>query len=185
MTHPLIALGHEVVAVDESPDMLARIKRVETIKCRIENLCLPRRFDVVLLMSHLIENPDVELCRRFLQTCRRHVADSGVVLIQRDPPDRDYSTEPLLRTMSDGSTIAMRDLERVSTDVVRFTLDYQIGDSTWSQPVVTRRVSDSWLEAALASANLAIDGFLTPNRTWIRARPYLRSPAPTEARNRR
>lgn len=173
MTHPLIALGHEVVAVDESPDMLARIEEAETVECRIEDLALPRRFDVVLLMSHLIENPDVELCRGFLSTCRRHVADSGFVLIQRDPPDRDYGTEPLRRTMSDGSTISMRDLDQVSADAVSFTLDYQVGDSTWTQSVVTRRVSDSWLEAALSSANLAIDGFLTPNRVWIRARPCL------------
>lgn len=175
ITHPLIGLGHEVVAVDESPEMLAYITGAEMIESRIEDLALGRRFDIVLLMSHLIETPDRELCRQLLKTCRAHVADSGYVLIQRDPPGRNYSAEPLHRTMPDGSTIGMRDLVRVSPEVVSFTLDYQVGGSTWSQSVVTRRISDSSLAAELSSADLEIDSFITPSRSWIRARPR-RSP---------
>jgi SAM-dependent methyltransferase len=171
ITHPLLGLGHEVVAVDESPDMLARITGAETVECRIEELALGRRFDVVLLMSHLIENPDHELRQGFLKTCRAHVADSGSVLIQRDPPGRDYGAEPLRRTMADGSTIGMRDLEQSIPGVVSFTLDYRVDGSTWSQSVITRPLSDSSVEAALSAAELEIDGFLTPSRTWIRARP--------------
>ena len=170
ITHPLIALGHEVVAVDESPDMLAHIVGAETIECRIEDLALGRRFDIVLLMSHLIENPDRDLGQRLLKTCRAHVDDSGYVLIQRDPPDRNYSAEPLRRTMPDGSTIGMRNLDQPSPGLVSFTLDYQVEGSMWSQSVVTRRISDSSLEAELSSADLKIDGFITPSRTWIRAR---------------
>lgn len=171
ITHPLIGLGHEVVAVDESPEMLAYVNGAETIQCRIEDLALGRRFDVVLLMSHLIENPDHGLCHGFLKTCRAHVADSGYVLIQRDPPDRNYSAEPLHRTMPDGSTIGMRDLVQISPGVVSFTLDYRVDGSMWSQSVVTRRISDSSLEAELSLADLEIDSFITPSRTWIRARP--------------
>lgn len=174
ITRPLIGLGHEVVAVDESPDMLAYIHGAETVQCRIEELALDRRFDVVLLMSHLIENPDRELCQQFLKTCRAHVADSGSVLLQRDPPDRNYHAEPLRRTMPDGSTISMRDLDQSSSGVVSFTLDYQIDGSTWTQAVVTRRISDKSLDDMLAAADLEIDSYLTPSRTWIRARPRLR-----------
>jgi SAM-dependent methyltransferase len=171
ITHPLVELGHEVVAVDESPDMLARISGAETIESRIEDLDLDRRFDIVLLMSHLIENPDQRVRQGFLRTCRSHVADTGCVLIQRDPPGRDYDTDPLRRTMSDGSTIGMRDLRQVSPGVVSFTLDYQVDGSTWVQHVVTRRISDSSLKAELSLADLEIDGFITPSRTWVRARP--------------
>jgi len=49
MTHPLLRLGHPVVAVDESPEMLARIHGAETVRAKIQSLDLGRRFDVVLL----------------------------------------------------------------------------------------------------------------------------------------
>src|SRR5437660_10300272 len=58
VTHPLVALGHPVVAVDESPEMLAHIRGAETVRARIQDLALGRRFDVVLLASHLISTDD-------------------------------------------------------------------------------------------------------------------------------
>src|SRR5208282_5196498 len=36
ITHPLVALGHPVVAVDESPEMLAQVRDAETVCARIE-----------------------------------------------------------------------------------------------------------------------------------------------------
>jgi SAM-dependent methyltransferase len=54
VTHPLIALGHPVVAVDESPEMLAHVHDAETVCARIQDLSLGRRFGAVLLASHLI-----------------------------------------------------------------------------------------------------------------------------------
>jgi SAM-dependent methyltransferase len=174
ITHPLLELGHEVVAVDESAAMLAYIKGAETVESRIEELDLGRRFDVVLLMSHLIEKPNRDQCRAFLRTCRSHVNDDGQVIIQRDPPDRDYSAEPpFTRVMTDDCTISMRDLNMISPDLLSFTLDYQIGDSVWSQSVVTRRVGDDDLMSELSLAGLELNGFLTPNRSWARARPNL------------
>ena len=47
ITHPLVALGHPVVAVDESPEMLAHVRGAETVCARIEDLALDRRFNVV------------------------------------------------------------------------------------------------------------------------------------------
>lgn len=40
VTHPLIELGHVVTAVDESPEMLARVRGAETVLARIEDLDL-------------------------------------------------------------------------------------------------------------------------------------------------
>jgi SAM-dependent methyltransferase len=172
ITHPLLELGHEVVAVDESSAMLAYIKGAETVESRIEDLALGRRFDVVLLMSHLIEKPDLDQSRAFLRTCRAHVKDHGYVILQRDPPERNYSAEPpFTRVVADGCTISMRDLNQISSDLVSFTLDYQIDGSAWSQSVVTRRVDDDSLEQELATAGLELDGFITTNRSWVRARP--------------
>ncbi|HZD38445.1 MAG TPA: class I SAM-dependent methyltransferase, partial [Actinomycetes bacterium] len=58
VTHPLLALGHPVVAVDESPEMLERIRGAETVLARIEDLDLGRRFDAVLFASYLVNVPD-------------------------------------------------------------------------------------------------------------------------------
>ena len=85
VTHPLIALGHQVVAVDESPEMLAHVRDAETVQARIEDLTLDRRFDAVLLASHLI-NADEPTRSTFLAACRRHVADDGCVIIQQHAP---------------------------------------------------------------------------------------------------
>ncbi len=39
-THRLIEMGHEVTAVDESPEMLAHVQAVETLLTKIEDLRL-------------------------------------------------------------------------------------------------------------------------------------------------
>jgi SAM-dependent methyltransferase len=172
ITRPLLEFGHEVVAVDESPQMLAYVKNSETVESRIEELALGRRFDVVLLMSHLIEKPDIEQCRAFLRTCRAHVKDYGQVVIQRDPPDWNYREEPTFkRTGASGCTITMSNLSQISSDVLTFTLDYQIDGSIWSQTVVTRPIDDDSLKHELALAGLELDSFITSDRSWVRARP--------------
>src|SRR5579859_7120113 len=66
VTHPLIALGHPVVAVDESPEMLAHVRGAETVCAQIQDLALGRRFDVVLLASHLISTDDTAERSAFL-----------------------------------------------------------------------------------------------------------------------
>ena len=49
ITRPLVALGHAVTAVDNSPEMLAYVRGAETVLADIESLELGRRFPVVLL----------------------------------------------------------------------------------------------------------------------------------------
>jgi SAM-dependent methyltransferase len=83
MTHPLVALGHPVVAVDESPEMLAHIHGAETVNARIQALDLGRHFDAVLLASFMVNTADEALRQGFLRACRRHVRDHGRVLLQR------------------------------------------------------------------------------------------------------
>src|SRR5690606_3005633 len=58
VTHPLVERGYEVVAVDESAEMLAEVRGAETVRSRIQDLRLGRRFDGVLLASHLVHTAD-------------------------------------------------------------------------------------------------------------------------------
>lgn len=61
-----------MVAVDESPDMFARIRDTVTLCATIEHLDLDQLFDVVLLASFLVSVPGDAIRRAVLASCRRH-----------------------------------------------------------------------------------------------------------------
>jgi SAM-dependent methyltransferase len=86
ITHPLIAFGHRVIAVDQSADMLAHVQGARTVHADIENLALSECFPVVVLSSYLINTAIPGQREAFLQTCRRHVSPDGLLLVQRTCP---------------------------------------------------------------------------------------------------
>ncbi|MFL5796034.1 MAG: class I SAM-dependent methyltransferase [Actinomycetota bacterium] len=176
VTHPLVALGHPVVAVDESSEMLARIRGAETVRARIQDLDLGRPFDAVLLASHLINVPDHGLRRRFLEACRDHVRDGGRVLVQRHPPSWFEEAAEGERT-ADGITFRLRDLRRPGPGLLAATVEYQVGDRVWTQSFTTERLDDQALAAALAESGLAVDAYLTGDGSWVRAVPASRGSA--------
>jgi SAM-dependent methyltransferase len=172
VTHPLLALGHPVVAVDESPEMLERIHGAELVHSRIEELDLGREFDAVLLASHLVNIPDVAWRRTLLATCRRHLRPDGKVLIQRHPPDWFDTAEPFDGPHSRLPDLVMRlrDLERPAQGLLSATVDYQVGDRVWSQSFTAARVDDEQLAGDLGAAGLAFDRRLTADGGWVSAR---------------
>jgi SAM-dependent methyltransferase len=178
ITHPLVAFGHGVVAVDESPDMLAHIKGARTVCAPIEELSLGRTFDVVVLMSFLVEIPDDRLLRAFLRTCRSHVRDSGQVIIERHAPGWHDTVQTYERLDDAGRTIRMREVQRPAPGLLAATVDYDAGDRSWSHSFLTRQLDDDRLQAELALAGLRLDSFLTPDRRWLRARPDLAAADP-------
>jgi SAM-dependent methyltransferase len=170
VTHPLLRLGHAVVAVDESPEMLARIRGAETVRGKIQSLDLGRRFDAVLLASHLVNVPDDRLRLRFLRACRRHLRTGGCVLLQRHEPAWFDQAEEGERTVG-AVTVGLRDLRRPAPGLLSATVEYRAGGRTWRQWFTARRLDDVALAAALAEAGLAVDAYLTEDRTWVRAVP--------------
>jgi SAM-dependent methyltransferase len=177
VTHPLVALGHPVVAVDESPEMLARIRGAETVRARIQDLELGRRFDAVLLASFLVNTDDREARRRFLATCRRHVADGGCVLVQRHPPGW-FEQAAEGEGVAGGVLHRLRDVSRPGPGLLAARVEYQVGDRVWTQSFTAERLDDPALEAALAEAGLAVDTYLTGDGSWVRAVPADRGAAP-------
>jgi len=170
VTHPLVRLGHPVVAVDESAEMLAHVRGAETVRARIQDLHLERRFDVVLLASYLVNTADRELRQRFLAACREHVADDGRVLIQRHEPrwfDQAAEGERTRR----GITFRLRDLERPGAGLLAGTVEYQAGERVWTQSFTAERLDDERLAAALGEVGLAVDAYLTADGSWVRAVP--------------
>jgi SAM-dependent methyltransferase len=170
VTHALTALGYRVVAVDESPEMLAHITGAETVCARIEGLSLGRRFDVVLLASHLINALDETDRQALLRTCASHVSPSGRVLIEQHAPGW-FATAADSEATHDGVTIRLRDVRRPGPDLVSATVEYAAGDRAWTQSFTALRLGEDQLRKSLADAGLSFDGYLTDDQSWIRAVP--------------
>ena len=176
VTHPLVALGHPVVAVDESAEMLARVRGAETVLARIQELDLGRRFDAVLLASFLVNTADRGLRRRFLQACRRHLGDGGCVLLQRHPPAW-FEEAAEGEGVAGGVSHRLRGLRRPAPGLLAATVEYRAGDRTWTQSFTAERLDDDELAAALGEAGLTADAYLTGDGSWVRAVPASRGAA--------
>jgi SAM-dependent methyltransferase len=168
IAHALVDLGHPVVAVDDSPDMLAHVHGAETVCGRIEDLRLDRRFDAVLLCSHLINTPAEPVRHSLLATARRHLADSGKLLVEWHPPS-------WFDTVSDGQRGRLGDVEILLLDVVRdgdllsATVRYSTANARWFHSFTCRRLTEPALHAALPVADLTFAGWLSPSHDWFAA----------------
>ncbi|MFD9598234.1 class I SAM-dependent methyltransferase [Kitasatospora sp. NPDC059973] len=173
MTHPLLDLGFTVTAVDESAEMLARVRGARTVRSPIERLDLGERFDVVLLASFLVHAGDPAVRRGLLDTCRRHVADDGLVLLQREGEDwmRDVPRE---RPLGRDGLVRVASVTPVGDGVNSVHVEYEFPDARWTQTFLSRPLDTAAFERALAESGLAVDAHLTEDRTWVRARPVPR-----------
>lgn len=170
MTHPLLERGFTVTAVDESAEMLERVRGARTIRGAIETLDLDEKFDVVMLASFLVHAGDVEVRRGMLDVCRSHVADGGCVLIQRE--GENYHTDlPRERHDPSGFTIRMLSAEPVGDGVNSVRAEYVFPDAVWTQTFLARPLSKEEFEGALGEAGLRVDRYLTEDRVWVRAVP--------------
>ncbi|MER6569502.1 class I SAM-dependent methyltransferase [Streptomyces sp. NPDC001093] len=169
MTHPLLERGFTVTAVDESADMLSRVRGARTICGPIEQLDLGgEKFDVVMLASFLVHAGDEEVRRGLLRTCARHVAKDGCVLIQRE--GEDYHTNvPRERADPSGFTVRIVSAEPVGNGVNSVHVEYDFPDAQWTQTFLARPLTKEQFESALEEAGLEVDAYLTPDRTWVRA----------------
>ncbi|MGW2254153.1 class I SAM-dependent methyltransferase [Kitasatospora sp. NPDC001660] len=173
MTHPLIDRGFAVTAVDESAEMLARVRPgVRTVRSPIERLDLgDERFDVVLLASFLVHAGDVAVRQGLLETCRRHVGDDGCVLLQREGEDwhRNVPRESKLGETGGIARVAWATPNGDGSNTVH--VEYEFPDGRWTQTFQSRPLSTEEFEGALAEAGLTVERYLTEDRTWVQARP--------------
>lgn len=170
MTHPLLERGFTVTSVDESPEMLERVRGARTICGPIEDLQLDETFDVVLLASFLVHTWNLEVRRGMLRACVRHVAAGGCVLIQRE--GEDYHTNlPRERVDPGGFTVRMVSSEPVGEGVNSVRAEYEFPDATWTHTFLARPLTARQFEEALGEAGLRVDRYLTEDRIWVRAVP--------------
>lgn len=166
VTHPLVALGHPVVAVDESAEMLDHVRGAETVRARIDGLDLGRRFDAVILGSQLVNIPDARLRREFLLACARHVKPDGLVLIEQVPRAFFEGFVPVRIVQGDLST-SFRNIRRPGPNLLGLTIDYRQGERWWSQTILCERIQPT----VLAEAGLTLHAELTDDGAWFAARP--------------
>ncbi|MFJ8105245.1 class I SAM-dependent methyltransferase [Streptomyces sp. NPDC096132] len=168
VTHALLERGFTVTAVDESAEMLERVRGARTIRASIETLDLGETFDVVMLASYLVHSGDLEVRRGLLRTCARHVDDGGYVLIQRE--GADYHTNlPRERVDPSGFTLRMVSSEPVGDGVNSVRAEYEFPDAVWTQTFRARPLTKEQFEEALAEAGLRVDRYLTEDGIWVRA----------------
>ncbi|MFB7619924.1 class I SAM-dependent methyltransferase [Kitasatospora sp. NPDC056181] len=170
MTHPLLDRGFAVTAVDESAEMLARVRGARTVRSPIEELDLGEQFDVVLLASFLVHAGDPVVRRRLLETCRRHVAADGCVLLQREGEEWHLEV-PRERPIPPDGLVRIASSTPVGDGVNSVHVEYEFPDARWTQTFLSRPLSTAEFERALAEAGLTVDAYLTEDRVWVRARP--------------
>ncbi|MEV4109715.1 class I SAM-dependent methyltransferase [Nonomuraea sp. NPDC049695] len=172
VTHPLVGLGFEVVAVDESAEMLAHVRGATTVLARVQELRLDRRFGTVTLASQLVNTVDDAARRELIAACARHVKPGGAVLIQWIPAE-GHDRWQVGRGRQDGDiTITMAAVEEVAPGLFHATMRYTYGDDkVWTQSFASKRLTDDELSAALAAEGLRLERFVTEDRTWVLAAP--------------
>ncbi len=170
MTRPLTALGHAVVAVDESPDMLAHVTDAETVCSSIQDLSIGRRFDAVLLASHLINVPDDDVRAALLATCRAHVSDTGCVIVEQHQPAWFESASETEHERN-GIIMRLHGVTRPAPDLLSAMVEYVAGDRRWTQTFTARQLTAPVLAESLASAGLRLDRYLTKDEAWFCALP--------------
>lgn len=164
LTHPLQALGHAVVAVDNSLAMLRRVHGASTVLADLAAMPLHAKFDVVLLASHFINAAERSERARLFEVCAGYVRPNGVVLIERYEPDF-ARTVTHSSTEVDGVAIEWTVLQR-DGDCLDAAVTYRLAGEFWTQRFRAAVLDDAAFDAEARAAGLRVDRWLTPQRDW-------------------
>jgi SAM-dependent methyltransferase len=154
---PLARLGHEVTGVDDSAAMIeAMDPDVVPVLGDVRSIRLRRRFDVVLVISHLLNDPDPTA---FLRTAAAHMAPGGTLVAEVYPADFDWQAS-IGRTTTLGPVAITVSRARVAGRRIDASVRYQLGDQVWDQPFVASMRDEAALRSILAAAGLAFSRWL-------------------------
>ena len=131
----------------------------------VDEAIVDQAFDVVVLGSHLVNNPEADRRIAFLRLAGRHLAPHGRLLVEHHPLDWAETAEQTRPTP--GATLGMVDVRRDPPFVSAVSI-YDVGGRMIRQPFTARVLSDAELRAALAIAGLSRVVRLAP--TWLECR---------------
>lgn len=121
-------------------------------------------FDVVVLGSHLVNNPAPRRRAAFVALAGRHLAPGGRLLVEHHPLDWAQNAEPTRPTP--GATVGMVEVRRDPPFVSAVSV-YDVGGRIVRQPFTAIVLSEAELDAALADVGLVRRARLGP--TWLEA----------------
>jgi SAM-dependent methyltransferase len=165
---PLVSLGHGVTGIDDAPAMIEALPAgVAGVVADAASIRLGRSFDAVLLLSHLINDPDQ--APAFAATARAHLGADGLVIGESYPLDWDPVAAVGRTTRAGPVEIRLVEARRVG-DEVAATVEYAVDGRSWEQPFRARLLDEPALRSLLLGADLAFERWLE-RPGWFTARP--------------
>ncbi len=163
LTRAILGAGHRVVAVDQSPEMLALAPpEAERVLADAASVELGRRFDAVVLASYLVNARARGAA--FLTTAARHSRPGGCIGVQRYDPVWVAAGEPGEATVGP-VTIAVTRL--VPHDGwFEATVAYELDGRRWEQAFEADVIDDEALGRMAAAVGVGAVRWLDPHRTW-------------------
>ena len=149
--------------------MIAALPRgVEGIVGDGRTIRLGRRFDAVLLASHLVDSPNGDGAA-FAATAAAHVAPDGVVMGESYPPGWDPTAGVgLVSHLGDAEIVVTR--ATVIDGRVDAEVRYGVDGREWTQAFTADLLDEAALRERLAGAGLTFDRWLE-RPGWFVARP--------------
>ena len=158
--HALSALGRRF------PTVMQSVHDLDSTADDIASLDVGRLFVAVILGSHLVNVPDPDLRRAFLEAARRHLVGDCDMLVEHHPID--WATTASEGPATPGGALGMVDV-RSDPPFVSAVSVFDAGGRVVRQPFTARVLSEPELAETLSAAGLFVRKRLNP--TWLVAGP--------------
>ena len=164
---PLAALGHPVTGVDDGHGMVEALPPgVEGVVADARTVRLGRRFDAVLLASHLVNDPDGG--DAFVATAGAHILPDGVVIAETYPLDWE-PTAGVGRVQHIGAAQVELLWATVEGDRLAAEVRYGVDGMEWRQAFRARLLDQDRLSDLLRDGGLTFERWLE-HPGWFTAR---------------
>jgi SAM-dependent methyltransferase len=155
---PLTELGHPVTGVDDGPAMIDALPLgVEGVVGDARTIRLGRRFDAVLLASHLVDDPDSGPA--FLATAAAHLEPGGLLVAETYQPGwRPDGSVGRVTRLGDAEIVLLS--AELAGDRLVAEVRYGVDALSWTQRFTARVLDEATLRALLTAAGLRFDRWL-------------------------
>lgn len=150
--------GHSVTGVDNEPGMLSALRLATGVCADIATVDLGVSFSAVVLMSHLVNSSDARFVDSISAGARRHVDETGFVVVERYPPGWVTNCQDTDHT-DDGMRYVLTVIDR-SGDVLTAVVRCEFDGVTAEQRFSARDLDDNRLARVAARVGLQPAGRL-------------------------